>query len=280
MSLKNEVVCVKLQTSKWSAHKTDKEVSQNAKDNFNAASDAGSFNKKLAPAKFLAGINSAFDNLDKTHKTMTVAWDDEGWRLLSNADYFKYMAAMDDLKSVINREVDVIAAGWDSFIQNEEQRLGKMFKVTDYPKWNEISEKYGVKIKRKILTTEDDIRIADHDQIEAAVREEIMAETAENQKRAMKDLWTRLYEPVKKLAEKLEDPDFNAQKTLVSNIYEITQVLPGLNLLGDKDLEAMYREVENRLCKHTVKKLKIDETAYAETKAAVDDIVKKMEGYL
>jgi len=159
-------------------------------------------------------------------------------------------------------------------------RLGKMFDSTDYPTAHDLPEKYGTKIRRKILTTEDDIRIADHDAIEASLREEIMAEHADNQQRAMKDLWDRLYEPVKKLAEKLQDPDLKAQKSLVENVWNVTQLLSKLNVFGDRALEAMYKEVEDKLCKHSVKKLKIDEDAYAETKSAVEDIMKRMEGYI
>ena len=278
--LKNEVICVRLYQSMWSARKTDKAVSTDTKHRYDAAEDAGSFNKKLAPASFLSGVNAAFAELDRFHKTRTVMWDDDGWRLLANADYFEYMAGMDERKADISRAVDMLQAGWSEFIENEEMRLGKMFDSTDYPTAHDLPEKYGTKIRRKILTTEDDIRIADHDAIEASLREEIMAEHADNQQRAMKDLWDRLYEPVKKLAEKLQDPDLKAQKSLVENVWNVTQLLSKLNVFGDRALEAMYKEIEDKLCKHSVKKLKIDEDAYAETKAAVEDIMKRMEGYI
>uniref|UniRef100_A0A6M3IZ19 Uncharacterized protein n=1 Tax=viral metagenome TaxID=1070528 RepID=A0A6M3IZ19_9ZZZZ len=281
MTLQNEAICVRLFPSQWGAKKVDKSVSKDTRDRYNAASDAGSFSKKLAPAEFLSGVNTAFSAIAEFHKDMTVAWDDDGFRLLPNADYFDYMAGLDERKSAISRAVDLIIAGWDDFVNAERQRLGNMFNIDDYPKRHEVSEKYGVKIKRKIITDAGDIRIANHDKIEDAVREEVIAEQAENHKRAMTDLWSRLYGPVKKLADKIQDVDMTgARKTLVEDIWEVTQILPKLNVFGDPELKAMAEEVADRLCTHSVKKLKIDENAYAETKAAVDEIMKKMEGYV
>lgn len=278
--LQNEVICVRLYQSKWGARKSDKEVSKDTQDRYGADRDAGSFNKKLAPAKFLSGVNGAFESLERFHKEATVAWDDDGWRLLGNDEYFDYMAGMDERKAEISRQVDLISASWPEFLENESGRLGKMFKTMDYPNWDEVSELYGARIKRKVLQTENDIRIASHSKIEDAVREEIMEENRENEERAMKDLWNRLYEPIQKLAEKMQEPELKGNKTLVTNIYDIVEVLPRLNVFGNAEFEIMYKEVEDKLCQHSVKKLKLDEDAHAETRQAVDEIMKKMEGYV
>jgi len=280
MSLNQEVLRVRLYKSKWGARIMDKEVSAAARKAHNAAKDAGSFNKKLAPANFLTGVNSAFSVLDDFFKQETVSWDDDGWRLLPNDKYFEFFSRIGELKANITEEVEKIQANWDHFLGNEAIRLGDMYKATDYPTYSEIGDEYGIRIKSRPLQVEDDVRLNIRDDAAQAIRDEVTAENRDNHERALTDLWNRLYDPVSKLAERMQETELKGQKSLVTNIFDITQVLPKLNVFGDQDLEDMYREVEQKLTRHSMKKMKIDEDAHTETRQAVDEIMKKMEAFV
>ena len=97
---------------------------------------------------------------------------------------------------------------------------------------------------------------------------------------AMRDLWKRLVEPVKKMAETLSDPEKGFHKTLVTNVLDITKILPDLNLTEDKALEDMRREIERKLCGYSSKHLKDDSQLRKDTAKAAQDIMNKMSAYM
>ena len=77
-----------LTISTWSARKYDRRVSQSVNQQFHVHSDAGRYNKYLLPVdagsyKTLIALASA---IRVEHYTHTLAWSDEGWRLLPSEE--------------------------------------------------------------------------------------------------------------------------------------------------------------------------------------------------
>lgn len=72
----------------------------------------------------------------------------------------------------------------------------------------------------------------------------------EAEQAALKDVWNRLYERVKHIAEKLADPKAIFRDSMVENAKEICALLPRLNFADDPNLEAMRQQVEASLLKH------------------------------
>ncbi len=67
---------------------------------------------------------------------------------------------------------------------------------------------------------------------------------------ALQDIWTRLYDRVKHIAEKLADPKAVFRDSMVENAQEICALLPRLNFADDPNLEAMRQQVEASLLRH------------------------------
>ena len=97
---------------------------------------------------------------------------------------------------------------------------------------------------------------------------------------AMRDLWRRLYEPVKHMAEKLADPEGKFKDTLVSNIREIAGLLTRLNVAEDPNLEELRKEVEAKLCGQAPETLRTDATIRTMVAADARQIADVMRGYM
>ena len=102
----------------------------------------------------------------------------------------------------------------------------------------------------------------------------------ENMENAMENLWHRLYEVVERMAERLDDNNPRIFKTLVTNIEELTGILPDLNLTGDPQLTDMCNDVKDKLCSYTAGQLKKDSRVRKQTAANAKDIQRKMDAIM
>jgi predicted secreted Zn-dependent protease len=96
---------------------------------------------------------------------------------------------------------------------------------------------------------------------------------------ALKEVWTRLFDRVKHMAEKLADPKSIFRDSMVDNAREICALLPRLNFNDDPQLEAMRQEVESKLIKHP-EALRNDPDLRRDTAAEAKAIMDKMSVFM
>jgi hypothetical protein len=95
----------------------------------------------------------------------------------------------------------------------------------------------------------------------------------------MKEVWDRLYERVKHMAEKLADPKAIFRDTMVENTKELCALLPRLNFMDDPDLESLRQQVESSLLKHP-EALRNDPDLRRDTAAEAKQIMDKMSVFM
>lgn len=64
---------------------------------------------------------------------------------------------------------------------------------------------------------------------------------------AVSETWKRLIEPVQAMAEKLSQPDAIFRDSLVSNVREMVELVPMLNLTNDRRLTEAARLIQTQL---------------------------------
>jgi hypothetical protein len=82
------------------------------------------------------------------------------------------------------------------------------------------------------------------------IQKDVEQRVKASQQKAMTEVWTRLYDRVKHMAEKLADPKAIFRDSMLENTREICALLPRLNFTDDPDLETMRQQVEATLLKH------------------------------
>ena len=115
---------------------------------------------------------------------------------------------------------------------------------------------------------------------QARVAREIDENVRQSLQKGTEDLWTRLKGVVAHMVERLNEPESRFHASLVTNIGELVDLLPRLNVNQDEELNHLAEEIKNRLCGFTARELKKNEILRAATANDAAEILTKMDAVL
>jgi hypothetical protein len=235
---------VSLRISAWSARKYDRKVSQETATAHGTTLDAGRYNKHLLPgdAPAYKSLVSHLANLRVSHYAQTLAWSDDGWRLLPVKNYQAYT----DMVRKGFHEADTLLAefvtDYPSMCLEARRILNGMYQETDYP--SDIRSRYSWGVEYNPVPVGTDFRVT----LAAGEIEAIAARTEERVKQAFsdaqRDAVSRLADCLSRIHERLAQPDAIFRDSLIGNARELCEVLTRLNLADDSQLEALRRRTE------------------------------------
>jgi len=176
--------------------------------------------------------------------------------------------------------VDRFCPEYPQLVANAQSLLGKSYNPDDYAHPADIRAKFSMGMAITNVAA-DDFRCAGMSDAEAdIIRADIQARTKQAAQDAMAEAWQRLYDRVKHLADKLNDPAATFKNTTVEHITELCSILPRLNFADDPNLEAMRQEVEGRLVGHHPDSLRNDPDLRRDTASDAKDIMAKMGAFM
>jgi hypothetical protein len=115
---------------------------------------------------------------------------------------------------------------------------------------------------------------------QARVSREIDANVRQSLARGTEDLWKRLREVVSHMVDRLNEPESRFHASLVTNVFDLVEILPRLNVQGDEDLNRLAEQVKQRLCNYSAQDLKKHDLLRVTTAADAANIVAQMDGLL
>jgi hypothetical protein len=250
MNLSDRALLVQLSISQWTARKYDKKVTQDVASSHGVTTAAGRYNKVLLPMN---------DLLDRVHKKSTLIrtkfyentlpWGIEGTMMLPSANYLNFVTEFRKEKGEWQYLVSDFVSHYTQLKMDAQRLLNGMYNDADYPSEDEILNKF--KIDMAIFPVPaSDFRVSIASDELTRIQQDVEARVKDAQQQAMKEVWTRLYDRVKSMAEKLADPKAIFRDTLVDNLREQCDMLTRLNFTDDPNLEALRSEVESNLLKH------------------------------
>ena len=164
-----------------------------------------------------------------------------------------------------------------------------MFDPDDYPSHEGVMERFSIRYRVFPFPDESGFLFKLGREKDDELAAKLRAENEAIINDAVKELWSKLAEQVAHISERLTPNDDGSSKvfhaSMIENLRETVAILPKLNITGNADLERMRQDVLTRLCGHDADKLKaksktFDANAARDTRAAADDILRKMSGYL
>lgn len=250
MNLSDRALLVQLSISQWTARKYDKKVTQDVASTHGVTTAAGRYNKVLLPMN---------DYLDRVHKKSTLIrtkfyentlpWGIEGTMMLPSANYLKFVTEFRKEKGEWQYLVDEFERNYPQLKMDAQRLLNGMYNEEDYPDERDIGRKF--KMDMAIFPVPaTDFRVSIASDELTRIQQDVEARVKDAGQQAMQEVWNRLYERVKNMAEKLADPKAIFRDTLVENLREQCDMLTRLNFADDPNLEAMRSEVEANLLKH------------------------------
>jgi hypothetical protein len=90
----------------------------------------------------------------------------------------------------------------------------------------------------------------------------------------------RLKEVVSHMVERLKEPESRFHASLVTNVFELVDLLPLLNVNQDQELNRFAGEIKNRLCGFTARDLKRNEILRVATANDAAQILTEMDAVL
>lgn len=275
---------VEVNISVWTARKLDRSTTDEVVTSKNAvAKDAARVNKHLlAGRKELEVIQQMAGRARQFCYDNTLPWSDAGLRLLPTTSFIKFTEKMNDMEAEFTTLVKDFVVIYPTLITAQAMALGDMFRRDDYPSAHDIMTKFSFRVNYMPVPTAGDFRIDVGNAAQKELAEKLERLAQERIDNAMADLRGRLKEHLLRMSDRLttdwvagEAKQRRFHDSLVDGALELCDLTKALNVVGDRELEAARRELEQLLVGVTPEELRKNTAVRDETKKRVDSILDK-----
>ncbi len=280
--LNTRAMLVALSVRMWLARKYDRKVSDEIAEKHKASKDAGRYNKNLLPveAPSYKAIAQAMQKARSFHYEQTLPWSDEGSRILTAENYMAYTEGMREHRNEFEVAVAQFLPEYPSLHEAAKRVSGSLFKEEDYPRISDLPGKFGFNMKFFPLPDAGDFRVNLKSGDVDSIRQQIEHDTHAAIEEAVGDLYKRLHVAVSHMTEKLSDKDGKFKNTLVSNVQEICDLIPRLNLTKDRKLDQMRRDIEGTLTAYEADDLRTDKKLRKKVAAKAQEIENDLAAFM
>lgn len=278
--IQDRAMLVSLSIGMFSSRKTDKKVTREVITSHQADDKAGKFVKQILPEEALDQVKKIESEAREFHYKHTCPWTDEGARILPSVKYMEYVDFMRGKSALFEAQAAAFVDKFDDYIEQQRAKLNSMFNKEDYPSKEKVRKKFKFKTDFLPFPDSSDFRVDISDEEMAALRIQTEQRIREAGASARQDLWQRLAEPLKTMARSLSKTDGRIYDTVVSNIKDIVELVPALNITGDPELERICQQVRHDLAGVDVDALRRHPSTRLETAAKANAILATMSGYL
>jgi hypothetical protein len=239
---KINAVIVRLCISMFSNQRQDQAITDDVKMRKALGRGAGKWVKYKLPAESLKAISEYATMIRQFHYNHTSPWE-EGTRLLSQKARITYDLRMAEFKKVYMGLVDEFGKQYPDWIKRAKEMHAGTFDQKDYPEWPDFRASFDIGREYFPVPQPDHFS----SEMKTLYGAGLEAVTEKKLGEAISDTWDKLIKPVKAMAEKLGSPDAIFRDTLVSNVKEMAELIPMLNMTGDKKLKEAAEFIQTTL---------------------------------
>jgi hypothetical protein len=270
---------VDLNIAVYSGRKQDKSTQAevtNAKGS--GSKKAASVYKNLfAECKELEAITKFQARARAEHYKLTLPWNDQGARLLPTAALLDYQKVMAKYNTEFNRLVDAFLDKYETLVAGAAFQLGTLFDRGEYPSRGKVAQRFRMETSFTPLPTGGDFRLDVESEVQRQLIADYEAKLDSKIKAANQDSWTRLYNAISKLSDRLTVDEDGKKRTFhdttVTNAVDLCELLQVMNITNDPALTKASRKLEEVLSGVTPKELREEDSTRALTKIKVDEIL-------
>jgi hypothetical protein len=281
MDLSQRAMIVNLNISCWEGRKLDKKLSTQVADDNHAKSDQLRVNKLLISKDTFKDVFSARTAL-RTHVDVhTLPWSDSGQRVLMRNMFPVFMEKYNALEDAFKAATrDFIKVKYPAARAQADFNLGEAFNIADYPEPGELEHRFHVNMEIDAITAPNDFRVALDDDTVARIREQIQDATDRRLGDAIFSVWQRLCDVLEYYIARVGDHEAIFRDTTVTNLTDLINLLPGLNIVGDQQLRDIAKRLKDTVYQYEPKDLRKDEALRTAAAQEAEDILDAMKGFM
>lgn len=277
--LSSKALLVELKISNWSGRRYDPSASLSVSETYNNDPDYARVNKALIAKEAIQRIYRIVYSARRCHYSMTLPWGDSGVRLLPGELYLEYTKKIGEYKRKFNAKVEEFLGKYPELMKQARNTLNGLFKDDDYPPLRTLRSKFCFELHFTPISEVNDLRINLREADKEKLKREMEYHHSKLQQEALTDLWQRLYETIKPMSDKLNDPKGIFRDSLVEKVHDLVNLLPKLNVTGDQHLTDLTNEIRQKLCNHSPAELRDMDGVRGQVAKDADDILERMKGY-
>jgi len=291
-AISKRAMLVTVTVHRWKPQVTDEVVSKKVAEDHGAKSTAGKYRKRLFPKDTFFDTASIENEIRREFWDRTLPWSDDSGRILLNVGYLPFTQKINELTDKFNAEWRKVLASPEAYkalIERAEKEFGTLFDPALYPSYEDACAKFGVTVRVKPIPTGQDLRVDVGDQELERLQRELNEDAQKTIQEAMKTVWGRLSEVVEHMVKRLNaysiDPETGKTQntfrdSLVTNITELLDLLPSLNVTQDSKLFEFEQAIRKTLVVHPASVLRDDEKIRKSVAVQAQEILDKMGAYL
>jgi hypothetical protein len=282
----------------WTAHKIDHDATEQTLNNYQAFEGAGRFNKVLIDKVHLSNLRKIIQDARKYWHSVTLPWGNEGSRILPGVKIFEFESKMREFQRAFETEYEKLEANYTSIIDEQKRILGNMYNHDDYPSIEELRQKFGfengklgIKVEISGIESTDDIRLNMTEPLINRLKNQAAEEERDKIIEATRDIYRRLVQRLSAMVERLKatktDKKTNDEvyakfkNATITNLVEILELVPLLNIAGDETLDEVSRQLSEKLADIAPVDIRNDEQIRKEViatgKKAMEQLERKMD---
>lgn len=250
-SLADRAILVRVRECMNGVFKYDAQAKKDFAQASGADADAYSITKRMWPKPVIDELRSYISSARHVHRSMTLPWNDVGYRLLPNEKFFDFVNEMNTVKNAFIASRNRFKQNFDLYRLEGLMKMGKYADASIYPKSaDDIDELFQLDVMIRPCPNSNDIRVDLPEEILTEMREQADADIKREVQYAVKEVWQRFYKVCHHMQLQLDKGDPKCYRSsLLGNVEELLKVIPAYNLTDDPDLEDARKEAEQIVSK-------------------------------
>lgn len=263
---------------------------------YQIADEMGAYKKRLFAKDSLKTMRDIFKEAKAYYYDRTLAWGDDGWRLLASVDFMPFRDKFDALTSAMRAEIPNVEAQWPTILMAAQEKLQGRFDPANYPDVSQLAKAFDLRVSFSNIERGSDFRVDLSESAADAVRAEMNGRNDQLTQDAVRQVWERVADRTGKMVERLRA--FSPKETdakgktisrqqngfhasLVEHVRGLADVLPSFNsILNDPHLEQITSKLRDDLCVFDVDDLKADPIARREVADRAEELYKTAAAFL
>lgn len=276
---RNRVMLAGVTISKYEGRKQDKKVTAEVNEAKKAVRGAARVNKDLFTKEALSAIKTSAADAYNMHYKLTLPWGDDGYRVLPIDLYLDYIGEMSVIKGRFEEAVKEFIINYAEHVEEARRTLGAMWDFYEYPKREEVAQKFRFEIKLLPMPDAADFRVDIAEAEVAVIQADITRRINTSITEALKAPVRQLYDLITHMAAKLGDPNAQFQYTMIENIRELVALFPKFNFADDPALTQIADEAK-LLITHSADALRNNPTVRSTVAQQASTLANKVSGWL